>query len=308
ERISKDKREESMEKEMNVSIIIPTYNRGYIIKKSIESVLDQTYQNFELIIVDDCSKDDTENVIESINDSRIKYIKLEKNSGANKARNIGVENSKYNIIAFHDSDDIWHKDKLEKQLKFFLEGKYDVVASAYNQYVNDKYNCVIPLPKKDFNIDICSNLLKGNFISTQTILGKKKCFLDEKFDNELQRFQDWDLAIRLSQKYEIGFINEPTVDVYVQENSISKDDLKKYESLKIILEKYYDEINKNDNLFSEFCRGIYISSIIANKKDKKWINIAYNKEKNLRNIIFKIISILNVEFIYKIYYNKKNIL
>ena len=99
-----------------VSVIIPTYNRGRLILDSINSVLNQTYKNIELIVVDDCSTDNTEEILKSINDSRIKYVKLEKNSGACIARNKGIELSTGEFIAFNDSDDLWITTKLEKQL------------------------------------------------------------------------------------------------------------------------------------------------------------------------------------------------
>ena len=99
-----------------ISVIIPTYNRAKELKRSVESVLAQTYDNFELIIVDDGSKDNTQEVIASIPDERIRYIKLEQNRGAAGARNEGVRASKCDLIAFQDSDDIWREEKLERQM------------------------------------------------------------------------------------------------------------------------------------------------------------------------------------------------
>lgn len=105
-----------MQNEPLVSVIIPTYNRGRLILDSVNSVLNQTYKNIELIVVDDCSTDDTKEVIESIKDSHIKYIKLEKNSGACIARNRGIEKSTGEFIAFNDSDDLWIPEKICRQL------------------------------------------------------------------------------------------------------------------------------------------------------------------------------------------------
>ena len=99
-----------------ITVIIPTYNRANIISKSIESVLNQTYNNIELIIVDDGSTDNTEEVIASIKDDRIKYYKLKKNSGTAIARNYGIEKSTCKYIAFQDSDDIFRNNKLELQI------------------------------------------------------------------------------------------------------------------------------------------------------------------------------------------------
>ena len=103
-----------------VSVIIPTYNRAHLIKRSAESVLNQTYTNLELIIVDDGSTDDTEEVVKTLNDNRVTYIK-QPNQGACAARNNGIDHAKGEFIAFQDSDDVWHEDKLEKQIKCLKE-------------------------------------------------------------------------------------------------------------------------------------------------------------------------------------------
>ena len=102
-----------------VSVILPTYNRAEILKKSIDSVLMQSYPEFELLIVDDGSTDNTKELVASYEDSRIRYLYTEINRGAAAARNFGIENASGNadFIAFEDSDDLWHKDKLKKQIK-----------------------------------------------------------------------------------------------------------------------------------------------------------------------------------------------
>ena len=104
----------------NVSVVIPTYNRANLIARSIRSVLEQTVEPLEVIVVDDGSKDDTKKVIEEMNEPKVKYI-YQENGGAASARNRGVQECKGDWIAFHDSDDVWHADKLEKQLKYLKE-------------------------------------------------------------------------------------------------------------------------------------------------------------------------------------------
>lgn len=102
-----------------VSIIMPSYNTAHFIKETIESVLAQSYRNWELIIVDDCSIDNTDKVVsEYLKDERIRYIKNEKNSGAANSRNRALREAKGKWIAFLDSDDLWETDKLEKQIAF----------------------------------------------------------------------------------------------------------------------------------------------------------------------------------------------
>ncbi|WP_431029113.1 glycosyltransferase family 2 protein [Lysinibacillus sp. LZ02] len=109
-----------------VTIITPSYNSKRFILETIDSVRNQTYQNFELIIVDDCSKDDSWEYIQKCtsNDSRIRIFKLEKNSGAAMARNYGIEQAKGKYLAFLDSDDLWYPNKLEKQVNFMEINNY----------------------------------------------------------------------------------------------------------------------------------------------------------------------------------------
>lgn len=114
-----------------VSIISPTYNCGRFIAKTIESVLAQTYQNWELLIVDDCSTDNTKEVVARYADPRIKYHCLEHNSGAAVARNTALKMAKGRWIAFLDSDDLWLPEKLEKQIRFMTDNGY---AFSYHEY------------------------------------------------------------------------------------------------------------------------------------------------------------------------------
>ena len=116
-----------------VSIIMPSYNTAQYIEETIESVIEQTYTNWELIIVDDCSTDNTDDIVNSIDDKRIIYLKNEKNSGAAVSRNKALRIAKGKWIAFLDSDDLWHPQKLEKQIKFMKENNYHFSYTEYNQ-------------------------------------------------------------------------------------------------------------------------------------------------------------------------------
>lgn len=114
-----------------VSIIMPSYNTARFIGESIASVFAQTYTNWELLIVDDCSTDNTDEIIAQFNDPRITYVKNEKNSGAAVSRNRALALAKGKWIAFLDSDDLWAPEKLERQLKFMVENDY---AFSYTRY------------------------------------------------------------------------------------------------------------------------------------------------------------------------------
>ena len=148
-----------------VSIITPAYNSEKFIEETIISVLEQTYTNLELIIVDDCSKDKTCEIVEKWikNDNRIKLIKLNENSGAAIARNVALKNASGRFIAYLDADDLWEIDKLEKQIKFMSEMKcgfsccsYEVIDSdgnSKNKYIKMK-------SEVDYMGFLCNNLLQ----------------------------------------------------------------------------------------------------------------------------------------------------
>ena len=137
-----------------VSIIMPTYNCAKFINETIKSVLNQTYENWELVIVDDCSNDNTEEVVASFNDKRIKYNRLEKNSGAAVARTTAMKMATGNYMAFLDSDDLWKDNKLEKQLEFMKKNNYNFTCTAYEQIDEEGHqlNKIIKTKKKaDYN-------------------------------------------------------------------------------------------------------------------------------------------------------------
>lgn len=139
-----------------VSVIMPTYNCGKFIGESIESVQKQTYSQWELIIVDDCSTDDTTSIVQKYKttDKRIKYHKLEKNSGPAVARTKAMELASGNYMAFLDSDDLWVPNKLERQLKFMESHQYAFTCTAYEQIDEDgkKLGRVIKtVPKTSYN-------------------------------------------------------------------------------------------------------------------------------------------------------------
>ena len=122
-----------------VSIIMPSYNTGKYIEDSIRSVLAQTYENWELIIVDDCSTDDSDAIVAAFADPRIRYLKKEVNSGAAESRNWGLREAKGKWIAFLDSDDLWTPDKLERQIAFMQDNGY---AFSYTNYSEIDENSV----------------------------------------------------------------------------------------------------------------------------------------------------------------------
>lgn len=122
-----------------VSIVVPIYNCEDFIEETLLSIKGQTYSDYEVLLIDDVSKDNSIDIIKKVvgDDDRFKIISLEKNQGAAVARNTGIKASEGMYIAFLDSDDIWHSDKLEKQISFMEENNYDFTFTAYNKIDED---------------------------------------------------------------------------------------------------------------------------------------------------------------------------
>lgn len=151
-----------------VSIIMPAYNSENYIKEAIESVLKQTYSEWELLIVDDCSGDRTGSVIQEYSDARIQYTRLLENSGVAKARNTGIDNSNGRFIAFLDSDDIWLENKLSQQIDFMLTNDIAFSFTQYRQFKDDIARAfkLIDVPDK---VDY-KKMLKYNAIGCSTVI------------------------------------------------------------------------------------------------------------------------------------------
>lgn len=196
-----------------ISIVIPTYNRAYTIERTINSVLNQTYSNFEIIIIDDASTDNTENIITSIKDSRVKYMKLNQNSMGRKPRNLGINMSQGEYIAFLDSDDEWFPDKLEKQVRFIESNKgknSDCLCFTNLTTKNGKSEKINKNSSFRKETDIMDYIFVGNNrVQTSTFMVSSSIAKQTLFDPQLKKHQDWDFCLRLKQnKAEFMFLNE----------------------------------------------------------------------------------------------------
>lgn len=217
------------EKKVQISVIIPTYNRAKLLPQAIESVLNQTFQDFELIIVDDGSTDNTEEIVKNFQekDKRIKYLKHQKNKGPSATRNTGIKNSQGKYIAFLDADDIWLPQKIEIQLNKIKETNVNVIFS--NWYIwNPKNNTKIkafdsnPIDAKQKNL--ISSLVKKNFGNSSAILANNSLFKKNLFDENLRYSEDYDLWFKFFLKrMKIVFITNPLVCCREHNEQTSKD-------------------------------------------------------------------------------------
>ena len=230
-----------------ISVIIPTYNRAETILRSVNSVLNQTYDDIELLIIDDGSTDNTKELLEQLDDSRIRYFCLDTNGGASNARNVGANLAKGEWIAFQDSDDAWKPDKLSKQMTYALEHpEYNLVYSSYIAHLEDQdiYFPTHPLPSV-MEGDMFDVLLLRNVIGAPTMLIKRDSFLQSKgFDTAYQSLEDWEFVIRFAKNNLIGYVPEYLMDVYMLDGGVSSRVGAYYDSRCRMLAEYKNEILK----------------------------------------------------------------
>lgn len=188
-----------------VSIITPVYNAERFLSDTIKSVQNQTYKNWEILLIDDCSKDNSAQIIKEFQkyDNRIKYIKLKKNSGASVSRNEGIRNAKGRFIAFVDSDDVWKPEKLEIQIKYMLKENLGFTFTSY-RYMKENGELTNKIAKAPSKINY-NGLLKNTIIGCSTVVIDRE--IVDYFEMPLvRRGQDtatW-LQILRKEKYAYG--------------------------------------------------------------------------------------------------------
>ncbi len=214
---------------MKVSVIIPSYNSAQFLNRTLSSVLDQTEQDFEILIIDDASDDNTAQLLDmwSARDARIRTFQLEENSGgAAKPKNVGLAHARGEFIAVLDSDDEWMPTKLEKQLALFAAGP-DLGFVGCNTLIVET-NGMEKKTRLVQMLDVLSRILQSDYMGPGSSTMYRKEVFDEVggFDEVLRSGQDWDMRIRLAQTHPFAFVDgSPLVRYHQHGGNISKMDV-----------------------------------------------------------------------------------
>ena len=267
------------------SVVIPSFNRLSYLKKSVDSVLCQSYKMFEIIVIDNNSSDGSQDYIESLNNSKIRLLSTNNFGSIAKSRNIGIENAKGNWISFLDSDDYWHPDKLKYVSKKILEEKLDMV--SHDKYIIDLEDKILIDKKHNFKKikgDTLKYLIsKKNLYSTSTISVSKefiknnKLFFDERLI--LSTVEDYDLWIRLTiNKIKVGHINLRLGYYRIHKNNASKNHLKQIEAGLFVKKKNLKYVVENQLFnFKDLLEIIF----------NYYIYFFYVKIKKISSLIFR---------------------
>ena len=291
-----------MEKTPRVSVVLPTHNRSETLSRSIGSVLCQTYHDFDLILVDDASTDDTEEVVKAFDDNRIYYKKLSKNVGGAEARNVGIQLARGDYVAFQDSDDEWTCTHLEKSVATLDSNrKIGVVFSAFIQ-IGESGCRKMPMWSDGFqHSDFYGSLLWRNVVGTPTVVARRSALESVGgFDASMPRYQDWELSLRLAQVVSFKYLEEPGLLSYITPSSITQNQEAHAIALQAIYDKHANSIKNNRSLQAAWFHRMGDAKMSLNKKGGRrlLLNAVVAEPTNLRYLIKAILSLSNNNKIY----------
>ena len=238
-----------MKSDKLVSVVIATYNMSQFLPMAVKSVLEQTYENLEVHVVDDGSTDHTRESVRGFTvDKRVKYH-YQTNQGQASAKNRGIRESKGEYIAFLDADDMWMSKKLERQLPLFDDAGVIGVVYSSGTSINEEGEVIPPGEWNYFIGKITGRLLIANCVPFDSAVVRRECFETiGLFDESLRMGIDYDLWLRISTKYEFGYLNEPTFIYRVWSGQMSRNYIGRYEwGIKIMR----DFLKKHPNLVDE---------------------------------------------------------
>lgn len=244
-----------------VSIVLPAFNRAGSIRMAVESVLRQSFADFELLVVDDGSTDGTMAQLADITDPRVRLLANPQNMGASAARNTGIQAACGDWVAFQDSDDEWLPQKLAKQMARLEQASRETIACYCGMVIvgapddlpasrsTVRYIPDQSITHPDGNLQ--EQLLTRSFISTQMLVARRSALLDiGGFDQALPALEDWDCVIRLSLLGTFAFVDEPLVLQNFSDNSITRSREKRAQALSGILEKHRERLATYPNLLA----------------------------------------------------------
>ena len=296
-----------------VSIIMNCHNGEMYLRESIQSVINQTYKNWELIFWDNCSTDNSKNITKSFNDNRIKYFKSENFTSLGEARNLALSKISGEFVAFIDTDDLWMENKIKKQLPLFNNKKVGIVISNTIFFKNNGWEKILySLPPKTG--DVFKILLTKYFISLETVIIRRSCLqnIDSIFDKRFNLIEEFDFFCRLSYQWHLDYVDEVLAKWRLREDSMTWSHRSEFpkerrimiEKLKKVIPNFQKDYHKEISLFN---KNTYYDEAIVHFMKKQYSKsrkvISQYKFKYIKIFIFYFLTY--VPIILKAYYKRK---
>jgi len=251
-----------------VSVVLPTHNRPAMLKRAVSSVLEQTYENIELIVVDDASSPGADRVLREVSDKRLIVLRNEKKLGGSASRNRGIEKSRGVYTAFLDDDDSWLPTKIDEQIACFEKAspRVGMVYTGYRYETTD--GRVVPGAGKPIvRQDVLVALLRGCITTTSTATIRRDC-LDEVggFDENMPAAQEWDLWIRLAKRFHFEYVARPLTRLTIHGDQLSADLKRKIEARRLIFDKYSEDIGQHPDILRDHLKRLGVLHLLASEK------------------------------------------
>ncbi len=283
---------------MSITVLMTTYNCGEYISQAIQSVLNQTYKDFELLIIDDGSTDNTEQVVKRFNDQRIRFISSN-HIGRSSALNLGLKEAKYDLISFCDADDIIHPQKISKQLLLF-KNENDLIFTNSTFFKNNKILYQLKI-QNDLNIIKRKVALHGH-LGASVLFNRKFILENGGFNVKLLAFEDYDLWLRILIDSNIIIVPEPLYFQRLRKDSLSTTETMKKKNLVYKIQKpYFEKLAEHfgitslkEQLIIKGWREFFYGS--KNLARKYWIGAGIN-QWNVKLLITFLISYLPESFL-----------
>jgi glycosyltransferase involved in cell wall biosynthesis len=252
-----------------VSVVLPTHNRSATLPRAIRSVLDQTYEHLELVVVDDASDDGTAELVRAFDDdARVQFLHLDTRGGPGRARNVGIRESAGELVAFQDSDDEWLPLKLERQVELLqsnarlggVGGGY--IMTGAPQAMQYRF----PLLSAAAGYE--AEVLEGACCITPVWLLRRAALADvELFDETLPSLEDWDLMLRLSDAIPLQCIFEPVLVKHAAADSLGWDIERRGPAMVELLERHGERWKRNPRLHAEYCLEVAYLQLLVGHRD-----------------------------------------
>ena len=290
-----------------ISILLPTYNRAYVLGRTINNIIDQTWKNWELIVVDDNSTDDTEKLVAGFKDKRIRYIKHKTNKGEAAARNTGGKIATGVFIANQDSDDLWEPTKLEEEISLLSNAPADVggVYSQTKRTFMDGRVVLVPdesAPQKEGNLH--EIFLRGDFYITSQAITVRKQYIENIgwFDENLRLLNDAEFCIRFSQKYKLLYNPRLRVISDVVPGSQSQNPELRLRSREYIFNKHRKEFTKYPAILAKNAYSIGNAHALRGelREAHPFLRIAkLSAPRNIKYSVALFLSLIPIRRLYK---------
>ena len=279
-----------------VSIIINCHNGEKFLSRCLESVLNQTYKNWEIVFWDNCSTDSSKKIFQKYNDSRFNYYKSEKLTNLSIARNLAISKSKGKYVAFLDVDDYWERNKISNQITFFKNEDTCLVFSNFYFEKSFNKNKKISIKKKLPKNNIINFFLSKYPVSISTVIFNKKIIKDHLFNEKYHCIGDFDFVMKTALNYQIASLDEPLVTVSIHGENETK---KKFKLFVLELLHWYKNCDKKFLEFKNYKNykfNIYyeLAKCCINEKKYKSLLIIFKKLPFVYKIKITIISFIKL--------------